>query len=213
MSTPYNPEGRTDNCGFCAIAHGLCLQNAAAVVTADQLYSDTLERLGLEREGNRDPIPRQLIFPEPMLHSIPVSVAYDALSERTLGLSSYTITAVAEASGLRFNPAGDLDLVRQFVQGFSNHGRWSIHEFVEARLDFLRSQGKNPNPRSLERHVLGGLVGHSIMGSKTKDHFLNAHIDGSGFVQGFDAQDGTRHDGRGLMRRLGSVDLFMRLPG
>jgi len=46
---------------------------------------------------------------------------------------------------------------------------------------------------------------------KTKDNFINVHIDPSGCIQAFDAQDGTRYGGRGLNYRLGTVDLFMRL--
>jgi hypothetical protein len=210
MSTPYNPGDSKDNCGFCAIAHGLYLQNPAVVVTADQLYLDTLQRLGLTREENKDPIPRMLIFPEPMLDSKRVSVAYDALLHRAHGLSSYTITSVAEATDLRFKGANDLSLVRQFMQGFSNK-TWTMKDFLQVRWDILKSQGRNPSFQGLERQIAGELVGHSIVGSKTKNHFINVHIDPSGSITAFDAQDGNRYDGRGLNYRLGTVDLFMRL--
>jgi hypothetical protein len=212
MSTDYNPDGRKDNCGFCAIAHGLHLQKASVLLTADQLYDQTLQRLNLEREGGNDPIPRQLIFPEATWSSVAVRANYSALSERTRALSDYTITAVAEASGLRFRN-GNLDLVRDFMKDFSTIGSHpsSLKDFVQARWNYLQSQGKNPKIQSVERYVTGELVGHSIMGSKSKGHFINAEIDPSGAVKGFDAQDGSRYDGKGLLQRLNSVDLFMRL--
>lgn len=212
MSTDYNPDGRKDNCGFCAIARGLHLQKASVLVTANQLYDQALQRLNLEREGGNDPVPRQLIFPEANWSSVAVRTDYSALSERTRALSDYTITAVAEASGLRFRN-GNLDLVRDFMKGFSATAArpLTLKDFVQTRWNYLQSQGKNPNIQSVEKYVTCELIGHAIMGSKSKDHFINAEIDPSGAVKGFDAQDGQRYDGRSLLQRLGSVDLFMRL--
>ncbi len=79
MGSRYNPSNRTDNCGFCAIAYALYVQKHIEV-NADQLYEQTLKRLGLTRHASEDPIPRMLIFPEPLLDSAAVRTDYRALS-------------------------------------------------------------------------------------------------------------------------------------
>lgn len=212
MSTPYNPGSSTTNCGFCAIAHGLFVQQGVRV-TADELCERTLTRLGLTRQGGRDPLPRMLIFPDAMLDSVPPSAEYSALQGRAHGLSSYTITSVAQDWGLRFT-AGirDLDLPRQFFEFSANlTGDWTLDSFVQQRREFLEERGRTPNLEALQRHIADALGGHSILGSKTSNHYINAHIDPCGHVTAYDAQDGSFYDGRGLKRRLRSVDLFIHL--
>jgi len=210
MSTPYNPGGSKTNCGFCAIAHGLFVQQGVRV-TADELYERTLTRLNLTRPGGRDPLPHMLIFPDAMLDLVPPSAEYSALRSR--GLSSYSITSVARDCGLRFT-AGvrDLDLPRQFFDFSANlTGDWTLESFVEQRREFLEEGGRAPNLEALRRHIANALGGHSILGSKTSNHYINVHIDPSGHVTAYDAQDGNFYDGRGLNRRLMSVDLFIHL--
>jgi hypothetical protein len=215
MGSPYNPSNRRDNCGFCAIAYALHLQKNI-VVDADQLYLQALESLGLARNAGQDPIPRMLIFPEPMLDSAAVRTDYSALSSGVHGLSSYTITSVAQASGLRFQAKiKDLDLPRQFMQCYSNMGpgTWTIRDFEQMRLNFLRSQGRNPTSEGVKRQIAESLGGHSIVGSKVINHFINIHIDvdRSGHIEAFDPQDGSKYDGRGLNSRLRRIDLLMHL--
>jgi hypothetical protein len=209
----YNPGKLTTNCGFCSIAHGLFVQKGV-VVDADQLYLQTLERLGLTREGNQDPIPRQLIFPEPNMDDIPLTTTYGALADRGFGPSGYTITAVALASGLEFQLRDrDLTLPRQFMDfsARTGPGNWNINEFVQMRLDWLRTRRLNPSPEAVQHHIMEELGGHSIMGSKTVNHFINVHVDTLGRITAFDAQDGSDYDGRELYTRLRSVDLFLHL--
>ncbi len=210
MGSPYNPGNREDNCGFCAIAYALHVQRHVET-DADRLYLQTLERLGLQRQGGRDPVPRLLIFPDPMLDSARVREEYSALLGGTLGLSSYTITSVAEANGLRFRAKiTDLDLPRQFMAFYRtmNARIWNIRDFEQMRLNYLRSRSLNPAPEALRKHIAGELGGHSIFGSKESKHYINVFIDmeRTGRIEAYDAQDGLR-----LASRLGSVDLVMHL--
>ncbi len=215
MGSHYNPSNRTDNCGFCAIAYALHLQKHIEV-DADRLYLQTLQRLGLTRDAGKDPIPRMLIFPDPMLDSAAVRIEYSALTGGTHGLSSYTITSVAEANGLRFQAKiKDLELPRQFMTYYSNvrSGPWSIGDFEQMRLNFLRSRGSNPKAEDVKKYIANELGGHSILGSKVRKHYINVFIDigRTGRIEAFDAQDGAKYDGVGLNSRLGSVDLLMHL--
>ena len=213
MSKRYNPSNLTTNCGFCAIAHALFVQKGT-VVDADQLYLRTLNRLGLTRQGDRDPIPRMLIFPEPSMDGIPLTVDYSALAERGHGPSSYTITAVALANNLNFQlSSSDLTLQRQFFDFYSGRGpgKWAVTDFEQMRLNWLRGKGLNPPLEVVKRHIREELGGHSILGSKTVNHFINVEIDPSGQIKAFDAQDGNLYDGRRLHERLRTVDLFMHL--
>ena len=216
MGSQYNPSNRTDNCGFCAIAYALHLQKHIAI-DADRLYLQTLERLGLTRDAGKDPIPRMLIFPDPILDSAAVRSDYSALSGSAHGLSSYTITSVAEASGLRFQAKiQDLELPRQFMMYYSNVGpgsAWAIRDFEQMRLNFLRSRGLSPKLEDVKKYIANELRGHSILGSKGRKHYINVFvdIDRTGRIEAFDAQDGIKYDGRGLNSRLGGVDLLMHL--
>lgn len=212
MGTLFNPAGMTTNCGFCAIAHALSVQGT--VTDADQLYLQTLARLGLQREGDRDPIPRQLIFPDPLLEGVPLSAEYRALGDRGHGPSSYTITAVADSNNLRYDLNNrDLALHRQFFEfsARSDPGRWNIADFVEMRLDWLESRGQTPSQEAVRRHVVDQLGGHSIVGSKTVNHFISIEIDRAGQISAVDPQDGRRYDGPRLYARLRTIDLFMHL--
>jgi hypothetical protein len=214
MGTLYNPSNLTTNCGFCCIAHALFLQGKKT--DADILYLETLERLGLTRVGDQDPIPRQLIFPDPLIDGIPLSAEYQALAERGHGPSSYTITAVASANNLQYQLQNrDLTLPRQFFEFYSRTGpgNWNIADFIAMRMNWLRTQRGNAAPpeASVRRYILDSIGGHSILGSKTVNHFINVHIDNSGHIRAYDAQDGREYSGSGLHARLRTVDLLMHL--
>lgn len=211
MKTDYNPTERGDNCGFCAISYGLYLQKPP-VVDADKLYLAMIEYMGLAREGNQDPIPRMLIFPDLSLPQGIPPTAYSVLSG-VLSLSSYTIIAVAEHFGLRFiYSRAAVALPNQFfTYQVEKGGRGSLNDFMKTRLEFLRAQGANPSADSVRKQVSNELVGDSIVGSQDARHFINLRIDPAGYITGYDAQDGNRYDARGLRSRIGSVALFMRL--
>jgi hypothetical protein len=212
MGTLYNPTGLTTNCGFCAIAHALSLQGITT--DADKLYLQTLERLGIPRQGNTDPIPRQLIFPDPLMDGVPVRVEYTALAERGHDPSSYTITSVASANNLRYDLNNrDLSLQRQFFDFCARTGRgaWNINDFVQSRLTWLQVQGQNPSADGVRRHLLAQLSGHSIIGSKTVNHFITMQVDTSGKISAYDPQDGRQYDGASLHTRMRTLDLVLRL--
>ena len=145
MGTLYNPNGLTTNCGFCAIAHGLFRQGTNT--DADKLYLQTLDRLGIQRQGASDPIPRQLIFPDPLIDGVPLPTGYQALADSGHGPCSYTITAVACDHNLRYDLNNrDLALPRQFFEFYARTGtgKWDIADFVDMRLNWLQSQGRKP---------------------------------------------------------------------
>jgi hypothetical protein len=212
LGTQYNPHNRTTNCGFCAIARGLLTQGTAT--DADVLYDQTLERLGIRRAGNHDPIPRQLIFPDPLIDGTPLPVAYQALADAGHGPSSYTISAVALAHNLHFQLNNkDLTLQRQFFDFYSRNGpgKWDIADFVNYRLTWLRGQGRNTTPEAVRRYVMEQMGGQSIVGSKSVNHYINVEIDRTGRIKAIDAQDGREYNGSTLYSRLRTVDLFMHL--
>ena len=212
MGTLYNPNGLTTNCGFCAIAHGLFRQGTNT--DADKLYLQTLNRLGIQRQGASDPIPRQLIFPDPLIDGVPLPTGYQALADSGHGPCSYTITAVASDHNLRYDLNNrDLALPRQFFEFYARTGtgKWDIADFVDMRLNWLQSQGRKPAADAVRRHIMEQLGGHSIIGSKTTNHFINVEVDGAGHIKAFDAQDGRIYNGSGLQGRLRTVDLLMHL--
>ena len=213
MGTIYNPSGLTTNCGFCSIAHALLLRGIRT--DADKLYLETLERLGIKGDGNKDPIPRQLIFPDPLMDGVPISTEYKALADAGHGPSSYTISSVASAYELQFTLHNrDLTLFRQFFDFCARSGRgsWNIASFVDMRLDFLHSHGsKQASADSVRKHVLDNLGGHSIFGSKTVNHYINVEIEKAGHIRAVDAQDGQSYDGATLSTRLRTVDMVMHL--
>jgi len=212
MATIYNPSDLKTNCGFCSIARGLHVQQHK-LIDADKLYEATLKRLEIPRAA-RDPLPRLLIFPEVSFDGVAISGTYSALAGRRHGLADYTITSVAEHNKLVGKASiTDLLLPRQFMQFYANreHGTWSLRDFEEMRLDWLRDKGLNPTPESVRSYITKELHGHSIMGSKKTNHFINVHIDKAGIVTAYDAQDGSNYDGKGLNARLVTVDFFMLL--
>ncbi|MCC6395284.1 MAG: hypothetical protein IT167_32145 [Bryobacterales bacterium] len=82
---------------------------------------------------------------------------------------------------------------------------------MRQRREFLEEHGRAPNLEALRRHIADALAGHSILGSKISNHYINVHIDASGHVTAYDAQPAAFYDGRGLKRRLMSVGLFIHL--
>jgi hypothetical protein len=213
MGTIWNPRGLTTNCGFCCIAHALSLRGIKT--DADKLYLETLERLGIKREGDKDPIPRQLIFPDALLDGVRIRTEYKALADVGRGPSSYTISSVASDYNLQFALHNlDLTLFRQFFDFYARNrpGSWDIVAFVEMRLEFLHSHGsKQASAASVRKHVLDNLGGHSIFGSKTVNHYINVEVDRTGRIKAIDAQDGRHYDGGTLHARLGAVDMVMHL--
>lgn len=209
--TRCNPSGLTTNCGFCAVSWALqCRKNVT--LNADQLYVQTLERLGLPVDQETDPVPRMLIFPGARLEDNPIRASYEALAHTVHGLSGYTITSVAEAHDLKTRH-GNRELLQLLVDYYARMGpaTWTIDDFVRARLNQLRAAGQNPSLRALRIHVANELGGDSIIGSKTVNHFVNLSINASGGISAYDAQDGRTYDGRGLKARLNTIDLFLRI--
>jgi hypothetical protein len=203
MGTPYNPSNLSTNCGFCAIAYSLSLYGIKT--DADALYLQTIERLGITRVGGHDPIPRLLIFPEPRLDDIPLRAEYAALAEHGRGASSYTITAVASDNNLQCRVAETRrTIANQFLDFYARNGsaRWNIDDFVRERMRFLRT---NAPSDAVKRHVMTELGGHSIVGSKQVNHFVNMRIDAVGHIWAFDPQDGEEYSGRGLKQGLAQL--------
>jgi hypothetical protein len=215
MSSRYNPHERTDNCGFCAIAYARAAKGIEPFYDADELYEETIKRLGIKREGKRDPLPRLLIFPEKDLDAIPVRTEYQALPEHGHTLSDYTVTSVAEASGLSCTAKmEDLTLVQQFLHWCSNRGHdLEIGDFVDWRLNFLHERRLNPPRAAVESHIAKALAGDSIIGSKLRQHYINLRIQmgRTGRIEATDPQNGATYDGRGLALRLTRVDLLVHV--
>jgi hypothetical protein len=213
MASIYNPSNSKTNCGFCAIAHALYERGVRK--DADQLYEETLARLGVERVNGVDPISRQLIFPEPGLDSMRLPTNYEALGARGHTAASYTITAVADAYQLQNDCTKDYStddkafLPRQFCNFFGGQrGNATIDGFIQLRMTLL---GGRATESAVRRFVMSQLGGHSIVGSITSNHYINVYIDGAGRITAYDAQDGREYDGPGFRGRMQTVNLFMRL--
>lgn len=223
MSTAYNPRGLRDNCGYCSISKALELQGKQKTFRdADQLYHETVERLGVSTAGNPVPISRQLIFPDSQLGSLRPRPGYEVLGERGRSLDDYAVTSVASSFKLEFRQhtknasqvrQGSAFLPEQFVRFYAKHGpsHWDVREFLEMRLDFLAEQGRNPSMQGLRTNLESELVGNAIIGSKDSNHYMTMQIDPDFHVIGVDPQDGATYGGAGLLERLQSIDLFMHL--
>lgn len=212
--TRWNPSGLSNNCGFCAISYALEMQNGT-LLSADDLYERTLERLHIERKGNEDPVPRMLVFPEVGLDGMRVSVQYAELEGRGRGLSDYTIWSVAENAGLRLE-SGDKDMLRALMEfAERSQARWTLDDFVRARAE-RPGLAVRPPMAAVKKHVEDSLKGNSIIGSKSRGysgtgHFMNMSFSPQGEWKLFDPQIGTPFDGKNLKRVLGQIDLFERV--
>ncbi len=207
--TRWNPSGWTSNCGFCSISYALELQKNV-LLNADQLYEQTLERLGIVRQGNHDPIPRLLIFPGLNLDEARIRVEYHELEGRGRGAADYTIWSVARSAGLELK-SGDKNMLNGLVK-FAAEARpgWKLDDFVNAWMSRPGLPG-TATFTAMKRHVEQNLKGVSIIGSIPRQHFVNMHFSPSGEWKVFDAQRGQSYDGRRIKAELASLDLFERV--
>ncbi len=206
--TRWNPSGLTTNCGFCSISYAL-EQQKGILVDADRLYIQTLQRLGIERRGAVDPIPRMLIFPEWKLDQVAPRGEYHELEGRGRGPADYTIWSVAHDVGLGLK-SGDKTLLNSLVEfAARSTPRWTLDDFIRARMNRPELAGK-ASFTSMKIHVENSLKGNSIIGSIKGQHFVNLHLT-SGEFKVFDAQKGVSYDGPRIKAQLGPLDLFERV--
>jgi hypothetical protein len=214
--TMFNPKGRSDNCGYCAISRALYEQtNPKTLVDADELYTLTLTHLRFEEEKDgKDPISRMLLFPALLHENIPIPTSHDALSHGARSASQYFITSIAESLGLR-NKVGDVELLKKFIKISSELGvGLRFQRLAENRLaQELQHVSRKPTVQAVKDFCTKELVGRSILGIDLghMNHFLNLTIYPSGDVTAFDAQTGESSDARNLKDTLGTIKLFMRL--
>ncbi|MDR3772520.1 MAG: hypothetical protein P4L26_04175 [Terracidiphilus sp.] len=197
------------NCGFCAISYAL-EQQKGKLVTADELYEQTLQRLGVVRQGNGDPIPRMLIFPGLNLDQAKIRVEYHELEGRGRGPADYTIWSVAQHAGLELK-SGAKDLLNSLVQfGAESKPGWRLDDFVRVRMNRPELAGR-ATFASMKNYVETNLKGNSIVGSIHAQHFVNMAFSSAGEWKVFDAQKGLAYDGRRIRAELRSLDLFERV--
>jgi hypothetical protein len=208
-STRWNPSGLKTNCGFCAISYAL-EQQKGKLVHADELYEQTLQRLGVVRQGNADPIPRMLIFPGLNLDETRIRVEYHELEGRGRGPADYTIWSVAQHAGLELK-GGAKDLLNSLVQfGAESKPGWKLDDFIRARMNRSELAGR-ATFANMKNYVENNLRGNSIIGSIKAQHFVNMAFGSAGEWRVFDAQKGVPYDGRHIKTELGSLDLFERV--
>jgi len=208
-STRWNPGGLKTNCGFCSISYAL-EQQKGRLVTADELYEQTLQRLGVTREGDGDPIPRMLIFPVLNLDAIKIRAGYEKLGGWGRGASDYTIWSVARHVGWELK-TGAKDLLNSLVQfAAESKSGWRLDDFVRARMN-RPGMAARTTFANMKSYVERDLKGNSIIGSINKHHFVNMSFSPAGEWKVFDAQKGMPYDGRRIKAELGSLDLFERV--
>jgi hypothetical protein len=96
----YNSQHRLDNCGYCSISAAM---DAGVLVSRVRMsFISRVHKVGLKIEDGRDPVSRQLIFPEPGLAGMPAREGYYALQGGAIGLDNYTITSVASTLAAGF---------------------------------------------------------------------------------------------------------------
>ncbi len=207
--TRWNPQGFKTNCGFCAISYAL-EQQKGTFLDADKIYDMTLEQLKIEKEGNRDPLPRLLIFPGPGVDGAVARGGYQPLGEGGRSPANYTIWAVASLVGLGLK-SGDRQLLNSLIE-FASRSKpgWKLDDFVEARMDRPGLAAK-ATFASMKRHVEEELKGNSIIGSIGRSHFVNMSFDPRGEWKVFDAQRNMQYDGRRIKAEFASLDLFERV--
>ena len=205
---PYNGSNRLDNCGFCAIAYGLDLQNGRQV-DAEELFRETMKRLDIEDKQ----FPRTLLFSEANLDQIPTPAHRKVLSERTRSPFQYTIQHVATENGLKWN-SGFHEFLGQYAQIYNVvDSRAAIDQMARVRHEAALNAGNQDSFEAFKQRIADKLVGEAIVGSITGRHFLNVRISPSGLMEGFDPQVNERFPGRDLLLRVrGPISLFMRVP-
>jgi hypothetical protein len=207
--TRWNPSGLKTNCGFCAISYAR-EQQKGTLVDADQLYLQTLQRLGIDRHGDEDPIPRSLIFPQFDLDKAAIKSQYHELECRGRGPSDYTIWSVAHYAGLDLK-SGDKKLLDSLVEFAANSARgWKLDTFVQARMTRPELAGR-ASFKDMKSYVMNNLKGHAIIGSIGRGHFVNVTITPRGELKVFDPQKGITCDGRHIKAEFGRLDLFERV--
>ena len=209
-ATRWNPSGLNSNCGFCSISYAL-EQQKGFLITADQLYDQTLERLHIPRNGNQIPLPYALIFPVAGQAQPPIPVHYQALEGHGMGAADYTIWSVARHAGLELK-AGDKTLLNHLVEfAAQKHTPWRLDDFITARMSIPALAARGATFANMKRHVETSLNGNSIIGSIKAQHFVNMSFNPAGEWTVFDAQSGLRYDGKLLKAKMISLDLFERV--
>jgi len=203
----WNPNNRSDNCGFCAISYALQLQKGV-FLDADQLYNRMMEKFHIPREGNESPVPRTLIFPAPNLSDVQWRDSYRAFQDTMYTPAQYTIRSVAEEFGLDLQP-GDKDLVNALISyAYNAPPGWKFDDFVRQRSQRAgAAAGFTAQKSYMERQ----LKGNWIIGSKDAIHYVNMSFTPAGEWKVFDPQIGVPYDGKGLMAKMPSLDLFDRV--
>ena len=207
--TRWNPRGLEDNCGFCAISYAL-QQLGKPPQNADELYTEMMRRFGIVVAGNRDPVPRTLIFPKPDLDGSPWPVEYEELGARGISPSQYTIRSAASTFGLKLE-GGDRDLVNALIEfAYGARPGWKLDDFVHHRMQRPGLAGK-ANFAAHKSHIERQLSGNWIIGSTDAKHYVNMSFTPAGEWKVIDAQSGATYDGRSLKARMGSLALFDRV--
>ncbi|HWU89534.1 MAG TPA: DUF4157 domain-containing protein [Kofleriaceae bacterium] len=189
----YNPTGRGDNCGFTSMSYVRERQNPSApVCSADELYLQRLEQLGIPVDAN---LSRQLVFPERSYEGLGRRPGYDPLFDQNGGnrLSEYTLPQSARALGIPGTEANEA--LERWRTAFGRHA--SIEEAVEARLEVLQEQRRQSvNPAAVRRWIeaqRAELPGLYIVGSHSSAHYMTITIEPDGRITGFDPQDGRHY--------------------
>jgi len=216
----YNPGGREDNCGFCAISRGL-ERTTNQAIDADKLYLQLLQKLRLPTGTPDDPISRMLLFHlnrDGREEVIAPPTHRNSMEEYRISPDQYTVRSVAETLGLR-NTGGNLKILNMYIT-ILNRGigyEKARKALAEEQADQVESRGGNPPALDvMERWCLKELSGEAIVGSKgagfrQAGHFINMFIQ-DGIVEFYDPQSGARGNAQDMWKLLGrQIDLFLRL--
>jgi len=154
---------------------------------------------------------------------MPAREGYFALQGGAIGLDNYTITSEASTFNLKFDSSSrhfELNdqpsdfLPEQFVRFFAarESGNWNINHFIEYRREMNEEQNRIvPSVAQLRHHLTMSLMGDSKVGAKKIAHYLTMHVNPNFEVTGWDPQDRKSYDAKGLLRRMGNLDLVMHL--
>jgi RHS repeat-associated protein len=200
-ATKYNPEGRRNNCGFCALA-GIFEAFGLPFRNADQLYDETVARLGLP-EGS---LPRQLMY-DYRANESGLPGRYAVLQDGTRDPREYTIAGVASNYGFEGENLGNIQSSweRRYV---TIDGETPEQRVLNNRL---RAHGIDPDDfdsfdpvhvnhqrevqQSLERYG-HRLTGHYVIARGVESgevgHFIHLTLHPDGNYEAFDHQNGRR---------------------
>jgi len=218
MDEQYNPQHRTDNCGFCSISRAVHEKSQGGrFANADTLYDQTLLNLRIERLPNgADPISRMLLLPERDSDNIPLPTSHEALREGGRSACDYMVESVAGALGLPCVRETYLrDTLTRFIglsRNVSDPRRF--HLLAEERLEGIlqsesspQSRRATPSIQRLEEHWRNALAKQFIIGlhkGHRVNHFINLTIDLSGRIEAYDAQIKKAFD-PALIPAMGSI--------